>query len=318
MKAVVLGVGLCLFMGAASAHVQSEVESEKSKGLVLYNQQKREEALEKFLVAAEAGDATAQYYVGELLRLRNGTIVGDEAREWYERAAEQGSLYSMFRLVQANHCFLFENCHEDEWWRRLMKHARERAATGDTDAMMVLWKAREGQEWLQQAAEAGDGHAQHALASQFRPMAQFPLLTEMNRAVYERWLQASAESGHPPGMVEFAGVLAARGDHAAAFQWRMKAAEAGYVDGVWEYAEGLMDVDGKLGIVPDPVKSYALVSLLVEFDEEMEFYFSIQSPWNTLDSSLSASQREEAMRFREHWERTRPPLSYFIPVYGFN
>ena len=98
----------------------------------------------------------------------------------------------------------------------------------------------------------------------------------------------------------------------------MKAAEAGYVDGVWEYAEGLMDVDGKLGIVPDPVKSYALVSLLVEFDEEMEFYFSIQSPWNTLDSSLSASQREEAMLFREHWERTRPPLSYFIPVYGFN
>src|SRR5690606_23025272 len=112
MKAVVLGVGLCLFMGAASAQVQSEVEREKSKGLVLYNQQKREEALEKFLVAAEAGDATAQYYVGELLRLRNGTIVGDEAREWYERAAEEGRLDAMVSVVEAHDWVLCEHGHE--------------------------------------------------------------------------------------------------------------------------------------------------------------------------------------------------------------
>jgi TPR repeat protein len=67
------------------------------RGLLLYNQYKP--AAADLKIAAEAGDAEAQYYLAEELRQQKQYVTA-EAQKWYEAAALQGDLYAMLRLAK--------------------------------------------------------------------------------------------------------------------------------------------------------------------------------------------------------------------------
>lgn len=75
-----------------SADLTPEQLAAKEEGIALYNQHKDGgEAL--LLIAAEAGDAESQYYLGEELRTQH-RYVTPEAKKWFEAAAAQGDLYA--------------------------------------------------------------------------------------------------------------------------------------------------------------------------------------------------------------------------------
>ena len=55
---------LLFFSSVAFAQLTTEQESAKKKGLELYNQYMGVSAVDPLRIAAEAGDKTAQYYLG--------------------------------------------------------------------------------------------------------------------------------------------------------------------------------------------------------------------------------------------------------------
>ena len=169
---VVISIVLTLFFSSfALAQLTHEQQAAKDKGLVLYNQSDWYDSQPLLRIAAEAGDRTAQYYLGEAIRLSNWHTTA-EAKKWYEAAAEQGDLYSMLRLSNKyDLCKYMGTCNEKsgaEWRKLALKVARERAEKGDTEAMTVLYIARQGLGWLEKAADAGDSYAQNLLAKVYR------------------------------------------------------------------------------------------------------------------------------------------------------
>ena len=68
---VVISIVLTLFFSSfALAQLTHEQQAAKDKGLVLYNQSDWYDSQPLLRIAAEAGDRTAQYYLGEAIRLR--------------------------------------------------------------------------------------------------------------------------------------------------------------------------------------------------------------------------------------------------------
>src|SRR5690606_34468693 len=85
---LILFVALALSC-SAFAQLTPDQEASRDKGLGLYQQHMGTSAIEPLRIAAEAGDKTAQYYLGETLRLNN-MFMTFEAQKWYEAAAKDG------------------------------------------------------------------------------------------------------------------------------------------------------------------------------------------------------------------------------------
>jgi hypothetical protein len=83
------------FSGASCAGLTVVEQAAKTRGLMLFNQYKG--AQSELRIAAEGGDAEAQFYLAEELRKEKQHIT-IEAYKWYEAAAEQGDFYAMIRL----------------------------------------------------------------------------------------------------------------------------------------------------------------------------------------------------------------------------
>lgn len=72
VKPFAIGLVLALTsISAAFAQLTPEQQAARDKGLELYQQHMGISAIEPLRVAAEAGGRTAQYYLGETLRLNN-------------------------------------------------------------------------------------------------------------------------------------------------------------------------------------------------------------------------------------------------------
>jgi len=96
---------LC-FIDTAFAELTPEQQAARDRGLVLYQQSDWYDSQPLLLIAAQAGDREAQYYLAEAIRLSNRHMTA-EARRWYEAAAEQGDLFAMLRLSSSS-----DLCHE--------------------------------------------------------------------------------------------------------------------------------------------------------------------------------------------------------------
>jgi hypothetical protein len=137
-----------------------------------------------------------------------------EARRWYERAAEAGSSYAMMSLGML-------------LWRSDPAEARrwyERAAeSGDIDAMVHyayrLTKDHplEARRWYERAAEAGSPYAMVSLAQ---------LIYGQDPVTARRWFERAAGLGDVPAMRNL-GKLLWREDTSAAERWLRQASEAG-------------------------------------------------------------------------------------------
>ncbi|WP_165673541.1 tetratricopeptide repeat protein [Metapseudomonas otitidis] len=309
----VLIATLYFIAGLAWADLTPEQSAAKDKGLMLYQQYKGISAIEPLRVAAEAGDRTAQYYLGETLR-RNSMYITAESRKWYEAAAAQGDLFAMLRLSDSSDlCDLFGTCTgRAEWRDKVLDLAYARAEHGDTEAMWVLFHAEEKLGWLEKAAEAGDGAAQLRLAKIYSRGAGWFLIPGNRQKEIRRLLRASAESGYAPGMLNYALVLLSSNPDEAAL-WLERAAKLGYVDAVIEYASSLGKSPNKYHLPRESIKGAALMRMAVDVLNEDRIVMSMLSD---IEHDMSEAQVAEAKVLMNTLKTQWPPLSHFVPVYG--
>jgi uncharacterized protein len=316
-------VALCSLASSAWAQLTPEQQAAKDKGLMFYQQYKGISAVPLLRTAAEAGDSEAQYYLAETLRL-NAMHITAEAQKWYEAAAEQGEVYAMLRLSGKGDdlCVAMGNCPADmkspgEWLLLARETAGARAAQGDAEAMKQMNNATAELEWLEKSAEAGYGEGQFWLAVAYRQNEGTFLWPGSREEAVEKWFKASAESGYPPGMMSYADILWKRNDMAGVRHWIEKAAEQGHLETVYSYGSYLAHQPDKVGYPLDLVKGYALVSLVAALDGGGSSPEFAREELPKIAAQMTPEQIKQAEAYANEWQRTHPPLSYFVNKYGF-
>jgi hypothetical protein len=99
--------------------------------------------------------------------------------------------------------------------------------------------------------------------------------------------------------------------------WVKKAAEAGLISAVSTYALNVAHTPDDLGYPLDLVKGYGLNYLLSKLQGGGTGPEDGQRALSEIAKKMTAEQIEQAKLFAAEWEKTHPPLSYFVPVYGF-
>ncbi|OQR27463.1 hypothetical protein BWR15_30545 [Pseudomonas sp. T] len=300
-----------------------EQSEAKSHGIVLYNQHKAISAEPYLKIAAEAGDREAQYYLGETIRF-NKRYMTEEAEKWYTAAANQGDYYAMYQLSGkgSDLCNAMGNCPAGtktagEWLLQGRETAKALADKGDAEAMYVLHFLTNKDEWLEKSVAAGYPRGQWYLAVMYREGMGFFLLPWKRSEKIRDLFQRSAEGGYPKAMLEYAGELQDRGDLDQARYWLRKGAETGYTTTFGEYAVSFSIPGNPWGIPTDYVRSYGLMSLLLELDGGGNSRNFAQGELPRIAEHLSPEQIEEAKKIGTEWKATHPPLSYFPDKLGF-
>lgn len=320
-KNIISALFAVFFSCTVAAQLTTAQQTAKNKGIELYQQSDWYDSQPLLTIAAEAGDRSAQYYLGESIRLskRYTTL---EAKKWYEAAAAQGDLYSMLRLSSKDDlCSDMGTCtgkSGEEWRKQALKIAHERAEKGDTEAMTVLYTARQGVKWLEIAAEAGDSYAQHILAGVYKDGGGWFLIPGNREKAVIRWYKASAEGGYPKGMFLYASYLY---DHNGNIEeiayWLKKAAEGGHIDSVNAIAEKIAKHPNDLGLPMNLVEAYGLTYLLSKLEGGGAAPEDGRRNLPEIAEKMTTDEIEKGLEFAKTWKATHPPLSYFAPTYGY-
>ena len=309
----------CSFV--AAAQLSHEQQTARDKGVALYQQSDWYDSQPLLKIAAEAGDREAQYYLGEAIR-KSKRYTTAEAKKWYEAAAEQGDLYAMLRLSNKDDlCSDMGTCTGktgEEWRETALKLARDRAENGDTQAMTVLFTARQGLGWLEKAAEAGDSYAQNFLAGVYKDGGGWFLIPGSREKAVKKWYQASAEGGYPLGMALYANYLYEHnGSMDDIRNWLTKAAEGGHIDSVSTYASGMADSQNELGYNLNLIEAYGLTYLLSKLEGGGTAPEDGQRNLTGIAERMTEKEIQQGLDFAKQWKKTHPPLSYFDPIYGY-
>ncbi|RON65329.1 tetratricopeptide repeat protein [Pseudomonas fluorescens] len=314
---------LYLFVLPCSAFPQLTVEqqSAKERGLILYQQSDWYDSQPLLEIAAKGGDRTAQYYLAEAIRLSNRYTTA-EARKWYEAAAERGDLYAMLRLSSKNDpCNIFDSCTGKsaiEWREHVIQVARDRAEKGDTEAMTVLFITKQGFSWLEMAAEAGDPLAQNTLAGIYDDGDGWFLIPGSREKTIEKWYRASAEGGYPRAMYLYANFLFEHdGKKEEVAYWLKKSAENGYLDAVGNYALSIAHMPNDLGYKKNLIEAYALAYLMSKLEGGGTAPEDGKMILRDISKVMTKEEIERGALFANDWEKSHPPLSYFVRVYGY-
>ncbi len=190
-------------------------------------------AMRGLIQRADEGALHAQRLLGDLYRTGSAGLQldVDEAKRWYQRAAEQGDAGAMFSLAKL--------------------YSRKQSAVHEIEV----------QKWIQRAAEQGLPRAQYAwgrwLARKGNPYRDLTLA--------RRWLLAAARQAWVPAEAEF-GLMQYRGEGGGtnpqgAIQWLDLAARGG--DGKAQYALGLIYLNGQ-DVSPRPELSFLWFSRAAE------------------------------------------------------
>jgi uncharacterized protein len=209
----------CLILSAGISHASElapKQQAAKERGIALHNQYRVSNSYLR--IAAEAGDAEAQFFLGEELR-QLSRFMTREAQQWVEAAANQGHIYAMIRLSRsgANLCAVAGNCPEGsktprEWWQQAHDLTLPRAEQGDPEALFMMYKLTGDVQWRIKTVEAGHAQAQYLHAGFVNEGLGFYWLASSRRAEVERLYKASAEGGYPPGMEHQSGPHRGRSD----------------------------------------------------------------------------------------------------------
>lgn len=303
--------------------LDAETQAAKDEGLRLYNAHLRSQAPPYLEPAAEAGDAEAMYYLGEIHRLRHMGMTR-EALAWYRRAAEHGEPYAMLRLHQGGACRLGDVCPDkgDDWRQAALKATLPLAEAGDSDAMGVLFdvynslgQPEETVSWLERASEAGHAESQYRMGHLIHDgYGDYPDEAE-RREEAEGWYRRAAEGGYPPAMNHLSALLSQRERHEEAWEWLVEASEEGVLDARlsigWCYLEP--NTEERCQVEQDVVKGWAILFAMVEETSNDAAEWLLK----TRGELLTAEQREEAEALAEEWLAKEPPLSQFPPRFGF-
>lgn len=311
---------ICLSLSSyAWADLTLDQKRSRDQGLALYQQSDWYESQNPLKNAAIAGDQESQYYLGEALRLSNRFMTAEAAR-WYIAAAKQGNLYAMLRLSNTQDlCTFLTDCAHDttEWREKLIEQGREQAEQGDTSAMIALYMAGQGLDWLEKAANSNDHYAQYLLAELYSDGNGWFLTPGKREETIKELLKASAEGGYPPSMLSYIRYFSEEGNHAEVRKWIIKAAQSGHIDAVYSYAAHSAQLPESFGFEKDYIKGYGLFYLLSELNGGGIAPEYAKQKIAELNSIVSPDQIKKAIEFANTWKSTHPPLSYFVPVYGF-
>ncbi|WP_438301809.1 tetratricopeptide repeat protein [Pseudomonas sp. NMS19W] len=160
------------FASHSAMALTSDQAIAKEKGITLFNQYKSAET--ELRIAAEAGDAEAQFYLAEEIRQRSQYIT-PEAKKWLEAASAQGDLYAMLRLARSDNdlCTTMKNCPPGqktsaEWMNIVKDLATSKAQKGDAESAYVMYLATGQLDWLKKSAESGFAQGQWLLAIRYK------------------------------------------------------------------------------------------------------------------------------------------------------
>lgn len=315
---------LSIFSGGLWAgQLTPDQEMAKLRGITLYNQYKAISAEPYIKFAAEAGDREAQYYLGEAIRF-NKRYMTAEAEKWYMAAADQGDYYAMYQLSGkgSDLCSVMGNCLQGiktagEWLLQGRQTAKALAEKGDAEAMYVLYFLTNEDEWLEKSAASGYPRGQWFLAAMYKEGKGFFILPWKRSEKIKELYKKAAEGGYPPAMLEYAGILRTSGDMKAGQAWLKKGVDTGYAKMLGDYAYSFSDPDNRWRIPVDYVKSYALMSLLLELDGGGTTGRFAKDELPRIASHLNPEQIEEAKKIGVEWKATHPPLSYFPDKLGY-
>ncbi|MGY2290177.1 tetratricopeptide repeat protein [Pseudomonas sp. SDO528_S397] len=204
------------------------------------------------------------------------------------------------------------------WRKRTIKVARDRAKEGDTQAMIVLYIAKQGLRWLEKAADAGDGSAQQLLASAYKSgRGWFPIPGSRDKAV-EKWFKSSAETGYPQGMYFYANYLYTNNrSNKEVGYWLQRSAEAGHIDALGGYALNVAHLPDSYGFPLDRVKAYGLTYILSNLKGGGSDPEEAQKNLSRIAEKMSSQEIRQGKIFAGEWQKNHPPPSYFAPIYGY-
>ena len=225
-----------------------------------YNTGRYESAFEHFSEYAKMGNATAQYYLGEMYYYGKG-VFQDYAKavEWYRKSAEQGNAAAQGQLgymYEKGEGVSQDYAKAVEWY---LKSAEQGNAGGQCNlgymyefGLGVSEDRVKAVEWYRKAAEQGHATAQCNLGTMYyygRGISQ-----DYAKAV--EWYRKSAEQGHARAQNNL-GTMYENGrgvsqDYAKAVEWYRKSAEQGYA--VAQYHLGYMYYVGR-GLSEDHFKA---------------------------------------------------------------
>ncbi|MNE10389.1 hypothetical protein D3C80_1031040 [compost metagenome] len=312
-----LGV-FAIFSVSSFAALSPAQQAAKERGIMLYNQYKPAE--KELRIAAEAGDAEAQFYLGENLRHKNRHMTA-EAQKWLEASANQGNLYAMVRLSRNGHglCTVIGNCANGqkgpkEWLEEAYQLANAKATEGDAEAMYILyWITVDDLPFLVKSAEAGFPLAQYWLAKSYANGDGFFWLPWRRSQEVERWYKAAAENGHPKAMIEYAIIIYEdRGDMAVVRHWIEEAAKTGYQNGVAHLAAESAHLRTYFEFPFDLVKAYGLSSLLLVLDGGGDTLRFTERDLVKISAQMTPEQIEQGKAFAVEWQAANPrPISFF-------
>jgi hypothetical protein len=315
-----LPILLCALIGFVAmptwASLTPEQQAAKKTGITLFNQYRTAETLLR--IAAEAGDAESQFYLGEELRLRD-RFMTKEVVHWLEAAAQQGHSYAMIRLGHSGDslCAVVGSCPEgskspEQWLAEARQLNEPKAAQGDAEAMYLMYQITFDIEWIEKAAKAGHSLAQYWLAVAIEQGRGFYWWPGSRQEEVEKWYKASAEGGYPLSMEDYAVILLRKDDYAGYQYWMERAAKTGYVDAVFDLGIGLSIMADDYRYEQDLVKGYALVSLLMELDGGGMYNKSfVKDELPLIAEKMTSEQLKQAREFAAEWKATHPPLSFF-------
>ena len=304
------------FLTPASA----QLTTARNNGIILYQQSDWYDSQPLLKIAADAGDSTAQYYLGEAIRLSN-RYTTEDAKKLYESAAKQGDLYAMLRLSNSHDlCKEMGSCSGksyEEWRNYALQIANERAEKGDTEAMTVLYTAGQGLPWLEKAAEAGDSYAQQLLASAYNSGTGWFLIPGSREKAIIKWFKVSSEGGNPRGMLLYANYLYDHnGSKEEIANWVKKSAEHSHIDAVGTYAYKISDPSNELGYPENLIEAYGLTLLLSKL-EAGTAPEDAKRLLPDLAKKMNPVEITAGIEFSKEWKKNHPPLSYFDPIYGY-
>lgn len=289
--------------------VQQQQEIAKKRGMELYNLGEFTHAEAYLKVPACAGDATAQFALGEVFR-RQDKAVTEEAKKWYRLAAAQDHVYALMRLA------------DEASVKKAQTLAQAAADGGSGEAMLQMYELTQDIEWLKKSAEANFEEGQYILALRYDKDTTLISDSVARHTAVNDLLKKAADAGFPKAMLWYSNRRPGSNDKAAKRQWLEKRVQISDVNAVLDYGYALSfdytdeeDVN-EYGYEQDLVKGYGLIWLVIDSTRD---FFQLDTAISNLahiGGGMTAEQIESAVTFAQDWKRTHGALSEYRLTYN--